>query len=169
MRENRCVDVHIAALYRQNFVVETVKSILANPETLTITIIANNHTDEEFENCKNGLIAANAGHFVPIKLVRGDNAKEANEKLRYLGDGYGKYISLVDNDLILSPTHFQYLIQGCEKYNAYVSLHGAILNPLPLGSYYRDRSVYRGLKTVLFDTPVDIASNCGSLFKREFF
>lgn len=166
MRE---VDCYIAALYRQNFVVETVKSILKNEETLTITIIANKHTDEEFENCKNGLIAANMEYHVPIKLVRGDNAKESNDKLKYIAEGYGKYISFIDNDLVLAPSHFSYLIEGCKKYDAYCSLHGVILHPLPINSYYRDRDVYRGLGTVLFDTEVDIASNCGSLFKRDFF
>ena len=165
----KSVDVHIAALYRQNFVVETVKSVLANPEVKTITVIANKHTDEEFENCKNGLLQANTLTQIPIFLHRGDNAKESNEKLRYIGKGDGKYISFVDNDLLLAPTHFEYLIQGCEKYNAYVSLHGVILDEIPLGSYYRDRQVFRGLKTVDFDVQVDISSNCGSLFKRGFF
>ena len=166
--ENKVVDVFIASLPRQLHVVETVKSILANPETLTITITANNYSDLEWRELQKRL-NANVEYQVPIYLHRGDNKKEANEKLKFVNKGYGKYVSYVDDDLVLAPTHFQYLIQGCEKYNAYVSLHGAILNPLPLGSYYRDRSVYRGLKTVLFDTPVDIASNCGSLFKREFF
>lgn len=167
--EDKVVDVFIASLPRQLHVVETVKSILANPETLTITITANNYSDLEWREVQKRLVNANVEYQVPIYLHRGDNKKEANEKLKFVSKGYGKYVSYVDDDLVLAPTHFQYLIQGCEKYNAYVSLHGAILNPLPLGSYYRDRSVFRGLKTVLFDTPVDIASNCGSLFKREFF
>lgn len=163
------VDVYIAALYRQNFVVKTVESILQNPETLTITIILNKHTDTQFEEACNALAGLNSLYGVPIRVIRGDNAKESNEKLRYIGEGYGKYISFVDNDLILAPNHFAYLIQGCEKYNAYVSLHGVVLHPLPIKSYYRDRDVYRGLKTVMFDMEVDIASNCGSLFKRGFF
>lgn len=166
MRE---IDVHIAALYRQNFVVETVKSVLKNPEVKTITVIANNHTDQQFENCQQGLLQANLETQIPIYLYRGDNAKGSNEKLRYIGKGTGKYISFVDNDLILNPNHFEYLIQGCEKYGAYVSLHGMILGSRPVRTFYGDRHVFRGLKTVLNDIQVDIASNCGSLFKREFF
>lgn len=166
MRE---IDVHIAALYRQNFVVETVKTVLANPEVKTITVIANKHTDEEFENCRQGLLQANLITQIPIYLYRGDNAKGSNEKLRYIGKGTGKYISLVDNDLLLSPNHFAYLIEGCEKYNAYVSLHGMILGSRPLRTFYGDRQVFRGLKTVLHDQEVDIASNCGSLFRRDYF
>ena len=167
--EDKVVDVFIASLPRQLHVVETVKTVLANPETLTITIVANNYSDLEWKEVQKRLVDANCEYQVPIYLHRGDNAKESNEKLRFVHKGYGKYISFTDDDLCLAPTHFNYLIKGCEKYNAYVSLHGAVLNPLPIGSYYRDRSVFRGLKTVLFDTPVDIASNCGSLFKREFF
>jgi len=172
-RENnsnlRCVDVFIASLPRQLHVVETVKTVLANPETLTITIVANNYSDLEWKEVQKRLVDANCEYQVPIYLHRGDNAKESNEKLRFVHKGYGKYVSYVDDDLCLAPTHFNYLIKGCEKYNAYVSLHGCVLHPRPLNHYYRDRDVYRGLKAVIFDMEVDIASNCGSLFKREFF
>lgn len=163
------VDCYCAALYRQNFVVETVKSLLQNPEVGTITIIANKHTDEEFENCKNGLLQANTVRQIPIYLHRGDNSKESNHKLAYLHTGKNPYICLFDNDIVYPPDYLKYLISGCETFNAYVSLHGVILHPLPIKSYYANREVYRGLKTVLFNTQVDLASNCGSLFKREFF
>jgi len=163
------VDVYIASLPRQLHVVETCKSILANPETRTITITANKYSDELFQQLTTELLNINTITQVPIFLHRGDNAKESNEKLKYIGRGEGKYISFVDDDLILDPTHFAYLIAGCEKYNAYVSLHGVILSPVPIGSYYRDRQVFRGLKEVGFDVQVDMSSNCGSLFKRQFF
>lgn len=165
----RVVDVYIASLPRQLHVVETVKSVLANPQTLTITIVANNYSDELFEELKIQLLNINTITQVPIMLHRGNNAKESNEKLKYIAEGYGKYISFTDDDLLLAPNHYQKLIEGCEKYNAYVSLHGVCLHQLPIRSYYRDRDVYRGLGTVLFDMEVDLASNCGSLFKRSFF
>ena len=172
-RENnsnlRCVDVYIASLPRELHVVETVKTVLENPQTLTITIVANNYSDELFEELKIQLLNINTITQVPIMLHRGDNAKESNEKLKYISEGYGKYISFIDDDLELAPTHFKKLIEGCEKYNAYVSLHGVCLHQLPIRSYYRDRDVYRGLGTVIFDMEVDLASNCGSLFKRDFF
>lgn len=168
-RENniRCVDVFIASLPRQLHVVETVKTVLANKETLSITIIANKYSDAEYEELL--LRLENIKTQVPILIYRGNNLKGSNEKLKYIGRGNGKYISLVDDDLLLSPNHFEYLINGCERYNAYVSLHGMILSPLPIRSYYGDRFVYRGLKDVVSDYEVDIASNCGSLFKRDFF
>ena len=171
-RENnsnlRCVDVYIASLPRQLHVVETVKTVLANPETLTITIVANKYSDELFEELKIQLLNVNCEYQVPIYLHRGDNKKESNEKLKFVGKGYGKYISFVDDDLLLSPNHFNKLIKACEEYNAMVSLHGVVLHQLPLKHYYYDRDVYRGLGTVIFDMEVDIASNCGSLFKREW-
>jgi hypothetical protein len=167
--EDKVVDVYMATMPRQLHVVHTVKSILDNPETLTITITANKYTDFEFEEMCNRIAGLNSLYNIPIQIHRGDNAKESNEKLKYIGEGYGKYISFVDDDLLLAPNHFHYLIEGCEKHNAYVSLHGVILHPLPIKSYYRDRDVYRGLGTVIFDQEVDIASNCGSLFKRDFF
>ena len=170
-RENdiRQVDVYIASLPRQLHVVETVKSILANKETKSITITANKYTDELFKELQAQLINVNIITQVPIYLYRGDNLKRSNEKLKHVGKGTGKYISFVDDDLLLAPTHFEYLIQGCEKYNAYVSLHGMIMGSRPLRSFYGERHVFRGLKTVLQDVQVDIASNCGCLWKREFF
>lgn len=167
--EDKVVDCFMASLPRQLHVVETVKTILANPETRSITITANKYNDKQFEDLKIQLLNINTITQVPIYLHRGDNAKESNEKLKYISRGTGKYISFVDDDLLLDSTHFSYLIAGCKKYNAYVSLHGVVLHALPIQHYYRDRDVYAGLRTVLFDMEVDIASNCGSLFKREFF
>lgn len=167
--EMREVDIFMASLPRQLHVVETVKTILANKETKSITITANKYSDELFEELTQKLLAVNVVTQIPIYLYRGDNAKEANEKLKYVALGTGKYISFVDDDLLLAPNHFEYLISGCEKYNAYVSLHGVVLANRPLQSYYRDRMVLRGLGAVPFDSEVDIASNCGSLFKRSFF
>lgn len=165
----RNVDVFIASLPRQLHVVDTVKTVLSNPETRSITITANKYSDELFDELKLKLLNANTLEQIPIFLHRGDNAKESNEKLKYIGEGTGRYISFMDDDLLIAPTHFKLLIEGCEKYNAYVSLHGCILTKLPIQSYYRDRIVYRGLGSVSEDLPVDIASNCGSLFKRSWF
>lgn len=166
---NRVVDVFMAALPRQLHVVTTVESVLKNKETRSVTITANKYSDAEFQELQLRLAGLNSLYKVEIYLYRGDNAKGSNEKLKYIHKGSGKYIALVDDDLILSPNHFEYLIQGCEKYDAYVSLHGAVLAQRPLRSYYRDRMVLRGLGNVLFDSEVDIASNCGSLFKRSHF
>jgi len=169
MHEGKTVDVYIASLPRQLHILTTVESVLKNPETLTITITANKYSDAQFEELCNRLAGLNSIYQVPIRVIRGDNAKESNEKLKYIGEGYGKYINFTDDDLILPEDYFKYMIAGCEKYNAYVSLHGVVLAQRPIKSYYADRMVLRGLGAVPFDSEVDIASNCGSLFKRSFF
>lgn len=165
----RSVNVHIASLWRGGHIVKTIESVLANPETLTITAVLNNYSQGQYEYVLAEVNKLNAEYQVPIRMFRGNNAKESNEKLRYLNQSLGTYIALVDDDLILSPNHFQYLILGCERYNAHTSLHGVVLGHIPISSYYRDRMVLRGLGSVEFDAEVDMASNCGSLFKREWF
>ena len=173
-RENnsnlRCVDVFIATLPRQFFIIETVKSILENPETKSITISASNkYTDGEFQQLTEMLLNINTITQVPIYLHRVDDAKGSNEKLRYIGKGTGKYIALCDDDCVYPPNYFNYLIKGIEKYQGHVTLHGVVLHQRPIRSYYRDRDVYRGLGTVIFDMEVDIAASCMTMFKREWY
>lgn len=168
--ENRVVDVYIATLPRQMHILKTVASILKNPETLTITIIASErYSDTEREELKNGIIALNHGLYVPITIAYSDDKKGSNEKLKYLGEGYGKYIALCDDDCIYPPDYFNTLIKGIERYNGHVSLHGVVLHPRPIRSYYRDRNVYRGLGHVMFDMEVDITASCMTMFKREWY
>jgi len=84
-RENnsnlRCVDVYIASLPRELHVVETVKTVLENPQTLTITIIANNYSDELFEELKIQLLNINTITQVPIMLHRVTIRKKAMRNL----------------------------------------------------------------------------------------
>ncbi len=165
----RCVDIHIATLPRQMHVLKTVESLLKNPEVLTITIIASEtYTDKQRMELTSGLIALNRGLFVPIRVCYTDDAKGSNEKLKYLDEGFGDYICLADDDCVYPDNYLQTLIQGVEKHQAHVSLHGVCLHDLPIKSYYRDRDVYRGLGTVMFDMPVDIAASCMTMFKREW-
>lgn len=167
MRE---VDVYCTAVFRQGHVIKTMESILKNPEVKSITVSCSvNHTEEEFEYTKNGLLNINLETQIPIYLYRCTiPEKGSNEKLKYIGEGNGKYIALVDNDCVYPDNYLQTLIQGVEKHQAHVSLHGVCLHDLPIKSYYRDRDVYRGLGTVMFDMPVDIAASCMTMFKREW-
>lgn len=169
--EDRCVDIFCTCLFRHGHVVQTVESILTNPEVKSITISCSyNHTEEEFEYVKNGLLNANLITQVPIFLYRCKaDEKRTNEKLKYIGQGNGEYIALIDNDLIYPKDYLQYLIKGIERYNGHVSLHGVILAPRPIKSYYRDRFVYRGLGLVQNDYQVDICSSCMTMFKREWY
>lgn len=160
---NGLVDCYMAALWRQGFAVQTIATLRNQPEFGTATITCNNHTDEQWQY----MLDTYKSDY-QIYLKRGDNLKESNEKLKYVGNGSNEYVMFMDNDLLLPPDYLKYMIQGCEKYQAMVSLHGVVLGVGKIGSYYRDRMVLRGLKTVPFDSEVDIASNCGSLFKRKW-
>jgi hypothetical protein len=160
----KLVDIYMASLWRQGHVVKTVNSLLLNPEVGSITIACNNYTDEQWNFVNKEL------NDVRIVLHRTNNEKGSNEKLRFIGTGNNFYICLADDDLIYPSDYLNKLIQGCEKYNAMVSLHGRLVPKGIIGSYYgQPLAVFRSLGTVEQDVEVDIASNCGSLFKREFY
>jgi hypothetical protein len=161
--ENRLVDVYMATLWRQGHAVVAINSLRFQPEFGTATIACNNWTDSQWEYIQKELSGDSR-----IVLYRGDNAKGSNEKLKHISKGNNYYIMFADDDLIYPPNYLEYMIQGCEKHNAHVSLHGVILAKGLIQSYYRNRTVYKGLGTVLFDQEVDLGSNCGSLFKRNF-
>jgi hypothetical protein len=164
MKENKLVDIYMASLWRQGHVVKSVNSLLLNPEVDTITICCNNYTDEQWE-----FVTAKLND-PKITLHRTNNEKGSNEKLRFVGTGTNYYICLADDDRIYPPDYLNKLIVGCEKYNAYVSLHGRTIKSGIINSYYGEPiMVYNALNTVLQDVEVDIVSNCGSLFKRNFF
>lgn len=161
--ENKLVDIYMASLWRQGHVIKSIKSLLLNSEAATITITCNNYTDEQWNFVNTEL------NNSKITLHRGNNEKGSNEKLRYVAEGNNYYICLADDDLIYPQDYLNKLIIGCEKYNAHVSLGGRILNNGNISSYYRNSFALRALGTVMKDTLVDIASNCGSLFKRNFY
>lgn len=161
--EVKNVTIYMASLPRQLHCVLSLQSLAVQPEFQSAVLVCNNYNDEQFQEVQRRL------SDIEVQIIRGDNAKGSNEKLRYIGSGDSKYICLADDDLLYRHDFLNYLISGCEKYQAHVSLHGVILAPGQIQSYYRDRQVFRGLGTVAHDTEVDVASNCGSLFKREWF
>lgn len=162
--KNKLVDVYIASLPRQLHVIKTAKSILTNPECGSLTIsLSKKFTDDEVLKVKSEL------NDDRVKIYITDDLKGSNEKLKYIGDGTNPYIALIDDDCIYPIDYLNTLIKGCNKYNGHVSLHGVILNPRPIKSYYRDRQVFRGLGTVLSDKEVDISASCMTLFKRHWY
>ena len=158
------VDIYTASLWRQGHVVISIKSLMIQPEFGTATICCNNYTDEQWEYVNSEL------NDLKITLHRTNNEKGSNEKLRFIHIGNNEYICLADDDRIYPPDYLNKLIMGCEKYNAHVSLHGRIIPKGIIRSYYREPiATYNALQTVLQDVEVDIVSNCGSLFKRNFY
>lgn len=161
---DKLVDIYTASLWRQGHVVISIKSLMIQPEFGTATISCNNYTDEQWNYVCKELNDSR------IKLYRTNNEKGSNEKLRFIAEGANYYICLADDDLIYPPDYLKKLITGCEKYNAHVSLHGRILKKERIKTYYGEPLiVYRSLGDVDNDVFVDIASNCGSLFKRNFY
>lgn len=161
---NKKCDIYIAALWRQGFVKTTVDSLKNQPEFGTATITCNNHTDAQWQDMQDYY-----GNDDRIILHRHDNEKCSNEKLRYVAEGYNDYMGFFDNDLIYPEDYLAKLMAGVDKYNAMVGLHGVVFKSGQIASYYRDRHVFRGLKAVDKDYQVDLASNCGSMFKRSWF
>lgn len=163
----KSVDCYCASLWRGGHIVKSATSLLQQAEVASMTITCNNYTDEEFAYVVSELW--NDVTSGKVALHRGNNEKGSNEKLRYIGDGQAKYVCLFDDDLIYPPDYLARLIQGCDYYQGMVSMHGVILNKGFIGSYYRDRRVFPALGEVLKSIEVDIASNCGSLWKRSWF
>lgn len=160
----KLVDIYMASLWRQGHLIKSINSLLLSPEVATVTVCCNKYTDEQWE------FAGKELNNPKVILHRTNNEKGSNEKLRFIGTGSNYYICLADDDRIYPPNYLNKLIVGCEKYNAYVSLHGRIIKKGIINSYYGEPiMVYSALSTVIQDVEVDIVSNCGSLFKRNFY
>jgi len=158
--EDKC-DIYMASLWREGHLVLTVRSLLEQPALGSLTVVCNNYTDEQWE-----WVCRELNNF-KIKLVRGNNLKGSNEKLKYAGYGFNKYLGFADDDLIYSANYLQYMIDRADYYKAYVSLHGSILSSRPLNNYYTDRTVFRCLEGVEDDVNVDICGTGVSLIQRE--
>ena len=166
MRE---VDIYMASLWRDGHIVKTIGTFIGAPELKSIMIIANNYTDDQAEYIREKVFEQNV-NSVELQIIRGDNKKECGERLKYAHTGNGKYIGYIDDDLLLSPGYLAYMIAGCEKYNAAVSLHGHVLLPRPIKHFYRGlKVVYRCLGAVAHDVEVDLLGNGITLFRREWF
>jgi len=160
----KLVDIYMASLWRQGHIIKTVNSLLKNSEVGSITVSCNNYTEDQWAT------VIQAFKNFGVMLYRTNNEKTSNEKLRFIGKGNNYYVCLADDDLIYPPDYLKRLIKGCEKYNAMVSMHGRIPLKGVLKSYYKDvKNVFSHIGEVKRDKEVVIASNCGSLFKRDFF
>jgi hypothetical protein len=160
-----CVDIYMASLWRGGHVVRTAKSLLRQHELKTLTICCNNYTDEQFDYVSKEL------QDERVKLVRTNNEKGSNEKMRFMYEGTAKYIALADDDIIYPDSYLFKMIHGCNIHNGAVSLHGCVLTRLPIEKYYgsKSRKVLSWNKHQDRDMPADILGNGFILFKREWF
>lgn len=158
--KDKC-DIYMASLWREGHLVLTVRSLLEQPSLGSLTVVCNNYTDEQWDWVGDEL------NNSKVKLVRGSNFKGSNEKLKYAGYGFNKYLGFADDDLIYDFDYLQYMIDRADHYKAYVSLHGSILSSRPLNNYYTDRIVFRCLEDVEDDVNVDICGTGVSLIERN--
>lgn len=164
INSNNTVNVYMASLYKDGHVIESIKSIIKQPQVKSLTLSANNYTDKEYKT----LISKIKSDKLIIHRTK--NEKSSFEKLRFVNDDIStKYVAFCDDDLIFYDGYFIKMINECEKLNAVVSYHGGILKkPLPIKHYYMDRKSFSFNREVKQNKEVDIIGNGVSLFKRDW-
>lgn len=163
IQQSNIVDVYMASIWRNGHVIDSIKSIINQKEVKTLTLSANNFTQEQIQMVKDQIM----NNKLIIKETK--NEKHSMEKLRFVSNGSAKYVAFCDDDLIYCPNYFKTLIENCEKLNAAVSMHGSILpKHLPIKSYYKDKKALSYMNKLEATTKVDILGNGVSLFKRSF-
>lgn len=163
INSNNSVNVYMASLYKDGHVIESIKSILRQPQVKTLTLSANNYTDEQYNSL---LVSIDSSKLV---VHRTNNEKLSFEKLRFVNeDRSTKYVAFCDDDLIYYDGYFRKMISECELLDAVVSYHGGILKKLPIEHYYPDRKTFSFNKEVKENNNVDIIGNGVSLFKRDW-
>ena len=160
---NNSVNVYMASLYKDGHVIDSIKSIINQPQVKSLTLSANNYTNEQYQKVINEI---NSDKLI---IYRTKNEKLSFEKLRYVNnDKSTKYVAFCDDDLIYYNGYFAKMINECEKLNAVVSYHGSILKQLPIKHYYPDRKSFSFNREVKENKEVDIIGNGVSLFKRDW-
>ena len=164
INSNDSVNVYMASLYKDGHVIESIKSIIKQPQVKSLTLSANNYTDKEYKT----LISKIKSDKLIIHRTK--NEKSSFEKLRFVNNDIStKYVAFCDDDLIFYEGYFIKMINECEKLDAAVSYHGGILKkPLPINHYYIDRKSFSFNKEVKQNKEVDIIGNGVSLFKRDW-
>ena len=165
-----CVDVHMAALWRDGHVVKTAESLLRQPELATLYVTLNIYTKEQYDWAAASLksLAGNYGKKVVIR--KGQNKKGSNEKLAQLPKSKAKYIAFADDDIIYPSNHLMQLIAGVNIHDGACSLHGSVLKRWPIRKYYfGDREMKAWNIGLDADTRVDIIGSGVGMIKREWF
>ena len=164
INSNDLVNVYMASLYKDGHVIESIKSIIIQPQVKSLTLSANNYTDEQYEKVLNEV---NSSKLI---IHRTNNEKLSFEKLRFVNDDKDtKYVAFCDDDLFFYDGYFIKMISECEILDSVVSYHGGILKkPLPIKHYYPDRKSFSFNREVRENKEVDIIGNGVSLFKRDW-
>ena len=166
----RCVDVHMASLYRDGHLLKTLQTLCGQPEVATVYVTLNNYTQPQYNETMAGIKALMAETGCKIVTRRAKNQKGSNEKLSQLAKSTAPYIAFADDDILYPQDYFLRLIYGIRLHNAAVSFHGGVLKELPTDKYYNGgRKMYSWNVTVPTDMPVDIIGTGVGLLKRDWF
>lgn len=166
----RCVDVHMASLYRDGHLLKTLQTLCGQPEVATVYVTLNNYSQPQFNETMAGIKDLQKQFGCKIVTRRAKNQKGSNEKLSQLPKSTAPYIAFADDDILYPADYFLRLIHGIRLHNAAVSFHGGVLKELPTDKYYNGgRKMYSWNVTVPNDTPVDIIGTGVGLLKRDWF
>ena len=156
------VDIFIASLPRSYHIVQTINSLINQPEVNKIFLVCNNYTDSQYNILKKEI-----NKYKNVIIFKSDNTLGCSERFKYIYLSTSKYIGFVDDDLIYPENYLSILINACDKYKGLVSFHGRILKKKKSCNYYRHTLImYHCMKEVVRDVEVDIIG-CGvSLVER---
>ena len=165
----RCVDVHMASLYRGGHLLKTLQTLCGQPEVATIYVTLNSYTQPQYEETMAGIKDLQKQFGCKIVTRRAKNQKGSNEKLSQLHKSTAPYIAFCDDDMLYPDDYFLRLIHGIRLHNAAVSFHGGRLKRFPIVKYYNgDRQMFSWNISVAEDTKVDILGNCFVMVKRDW-
>lgn len=166
----RCVDVHMASLYRDGHLLKTLQTLCGQPEVATIYVTLNNYTAEQYKQTMDGIKDLQKQFGCKIVTRRAKNQKGSNEKLSQLAKSTAPYIAFADDDILYPADYFLRLIHGMRLHNGGVAFHGGILKRFPTDKYYDGgREMKSWNITVPEDTKVDIMGSGVGLIRREWF
>ena len=166
----RCVDVHMASLYRDGHLLKTLQTLCGQPEVATIFVTLNNYTQPQYKETMDGIKELCKQHACRIVTRRAKNQKGSNEKLSQLPKSTAPYIAFADDDILYPQDYFLRLLHGIRLHNGGVAFHGGILKRFPTDKYYDGGREMRSWNiTVPEDTKVDIMGSGVGLIRREWF
>ena len=166
----RCVDVHMASLYRDGHLLKTLQTLCGQPEVRCIYITLNNYSQEQYNETMAGIKDLQKQFGCKIVTRRAKNQKGSNEKLSQLAKSTAPYIAFADDDILYPADYFLRLIHGMRLHNGGVAFHGGILKRFPTDKYYDGgREMKSWNITVPEDCKVDIMGSGVGMIRREWF
>lgn len=79
------------------------------------------------------------------------------------------YFFATDDDMIYAPTHVRDLVEAARRYDdrCVVGLHGVVLQPQPIRSYYRDRRVFHKRQRLETDQAVHLVATSSCCIPKK--